>query len=1787
MENKTIVSFLTICNGYVFMELDKKTFKLKQIAVDKTFVRKYATLELGFFYGAENPLGLFSLDKIAGPVFHYVNLKTPKTPFIKHDKTNQYLDKQELNWHLGDAKFFTADPFKLFEINLDIETNTKFFFTRLTPASLNSFLDILVIQSDGLYVYKWDNKEAKYSLINFSNEFSKTNNWTFKHTQSILFSDFDSTGFDKFVYSGPNGLRIDKLEFSQDKNEWVWIRLLDLHSCSGKDLGLKYLVPIEIIPLNKSACKKPVLIANDVLNKKNILIPIEEQQLEDNLDDNISEKEEFTKPEERVQNFPQFIHEKTNAKEKTVLYLRNVLDLKSIVNSCVNPTNAQLQLKLPLIGLPVFDDPLVLNYTSAAVSTSSNSPFGQGFSFSQDFIYAELKSNRALHRFYLIDSSGSVVLNREENETKEDEICFNIENREEKVKFYVNESKWIVESDSGKKVYGGGLSVSKPKGNGIEWKNIFLKSSSTTVIDDLASFKWHLTSVHREYDTAMFEYTEGPFVCLKEIRVNDNDINVKFELDENKNLVQGFKFESKHHVKNIKFDYEIQNDSTHLLKSITQMDNKSKVLQFDYLTINNSFKMNKIVLPDNIDCVSFDYEDASQKFINSYYNYLSDAEMTVYEDKDTTAQLNVSSNYSVLSYVTESKTLLCLTIFTCDKLKFNIKLNAAKALKKDCMDEYKIVLFADHLVIWLFDSEKKEDQIVCLCHLYSARNLVQTPLDQIDVTHTLKMIQNVQNVFIGSDFVTVSTRSKEIVVYEWVECEWLASFREKFDSTMIKMCANQDQTVLVYDDTCLRFLFKDKNGDNAHKWNMKKVSDKVKCGLLTEVHTFANSFNLSEDKIDEIKLILERNSLHFSKNLILFNRINIDQDTVYSNLLILSVDDEYNVIKEETLVNKSIVLNEHIKELEIKFSDIEVVHSQLYHFKDDTSKYSVGFKYQKKDFNFKVKKKTYKRTFELDKQIIKTFIFDNHGYEVEQEDNEKCVADEFKDAFVLNLELLHVTLTNNRVVSQDKYFDLDSNRTWKITQSENKNQSLKIGDIFELAKKESTWKLYSKNEQIFDFETEDINRIQVAFPSYIAYMKDSDKSVLVLPFENNNTIGNVYILSQADYVLLGGSPLGFGIKETGSCKVKFFTISPNSFTRIKSRSTIQNGMIFYSKFKSIPAGDESKFGHIEYDFDKGVSYFNSDGKLVKIEMEKDQSQNESGSSETDLQTKKHTVLFAKVGRTEVANFFNLDVQSDQADYFGFEDYEHDKNWVYDKAWRVDNKWSFTGSTFLNIVKGNKIEKIFRLEEKAIYECSCWVRVSKSYSVNDKFEDFKLTITEKNTSIVSKVASVHQEWLYLTVQIDLSELNGRVSVQCKIEARLHDHIHVDHIKWMQMYGHETNTIKRLVYNESKEPLVLIDSNNQLLQSSFSYNWNKTHVELEANSSVFIANFSDYSLRKNWVFENPADWTRSGNFISRTDNQNKSSIRLKDESLRKSSIALYFRAQLDSSSELSLEFNSHKIQFKSDNILVNSQKIGDCGNGFFLLVAISNRLIVWKEKHVLVDQKFDLAQNSAGVAFTTSGLAKLSEVLVVNEPIFKVNHLNSFNLICQSVQLESDSSVIIKEKICDELMRDSIETKPTRLFIQKNEPSLAYRHDFVTNKSFDSQTSVWQTKKLQGKINELNGSDEGFSHQRKIYSKDPLNYIESVEFAEQLLSHKTAPKSSLNNSFEYFASLFPIQDGFVCQTSYELNGNRNIKVYDKDNNMVALFQHTNDFKDKLTTYEFDKNQNLVKILAPLQC
>jgi hypothetical protein len=195
--------------------------------------------------------------------------------------------------------------------------------------------------------------------------------------------------------------------------------------------------------------------------------------------------------------------------------------------------------------------------------------------------------------------------------------------------------------------------------------------------------------------------------------------------------------------------------------------------------------------------------------------------------------------------------------------------------------------------------------------------------------------------------------------------------------------------------------------------------------------------------------------------------------------------------------------------------------------------------------------------------------------------------------------------------------------------------------------------------------------------------------------------------------------------------------------------------------------------------------------------------------------------------------------------------------------------------------------------------------------------------------------------------------------------------------------------------------------------------------------------------------------------------------------------------------------------------------------------------------------------------------------------KINHLTSYGQVRQTLHLENDSTVIVKQIIYDELVREVIETKSTRVTLSNHEEALAYRNSFVTNGAFNS--TFWNTGLLEGEVAQINSIDNGLCYHKTNYAPDPLNYVESIDFADKLRVNQPVQRDYM--SYKHFKDFYPIEEGFVCQMSFELNGNRIFKIFDKKENKVALFELSQGFQGNLTTYEYDKKKNLVKILPPL--
>jgi hypothetical protein len=253
------------------------------------------------------------------------------------------------------------------------------------------------------------------------------------------------------------------------------------------------------------------------------------------------------------------------------------------------------------------------------------------------------------------------------------------------------------------------------------------------------------------------------------------------------------------------------------------------------------------------------------------------------------------------------------------------------------------------------------------------------------------------------------------------------------------------------------------------------------------------------------------------------------------------MDDEYNYVKEEPLESDTITLENVTKPFELKFSDTEKIDTQIFHFYDnDSDKYLVGFKSQEKIFEFKVKKKTYNRTYRLDKQKVFISVRDHHGDDVAIKDNEKSLKEEFSEAFLLNINSFFVALYGNKLSCGTKNYELTGTSWIEIKQTDDNNKNsddseverIKISDKLSLAKSEENacWKLFSHDKSIFDFKTKDANRIQIAYPAYIAYMRDSESDVYILPFEQES-VGKECFLTKANYILPGGNAYLLAVKD--------------------------------------------------------------------------------------------------------------------------------------------------------------------------------------------------------------------------------------------------------------------------------------------------------------------------------------------------------------------------------------------------------------------------------------------------------------------------------------------------------------------------------------------------------------------------------------------------------------------------------------------------------------------------------
>ncbi|XP_059612603.1 uncharacterized protein LOC132259075 [Phlebotomus argentipes] len=419
------------------------------------------------------------------------------------------------------------------------------------------------------------------------------------------------------------------------------------------------------------------------------------------------------------------------------------------------------------------------------------------------------------------------------------------------------------------------------------------------------------------------------------------------------------------------------------------------------------------------------------------------------------------------------------------------------------------------------------------------------------------------------------------------------------------------------------------------------------------------------------------------------------------------------------------------------------------------------------------------------------------------------------------------------------------------------------------------------------------------------------------------------------------------------------------------------------------------------------------------------------------------------------------------------------------------------------------------------------------------------------------------------------------------------------------------VTRTIYNRLDQEIASIDEDGNLQEFSSSSRTGKlvpsprgniidskpNVITLEPENGSYET-FDRNSWRTRWKLDNPAVWNvapgqlwhkQSGKHII------QAATNLFDH--KSAAIRCYFALQ-ESGSALSLnwkEIGRLKFTRKSngftDLTIPNAQSlIAPLPSAGELIVMLEeNYLWIWLDAVLIVDQALPITSSTPWSMFgiEADGKVLVEDLLVMNRPQTTINYYNAFGDKTQEIQLEDATTAQVSEILYDALGRKSITTKTTRVHRNAGQSLLAYRSDFVSNKNTYNQQSVWQTGILQGEVNRLNPSDQGVAYTRTGYAPNPLDQEQNLGLPgpDFSITGRYSTKVSQHSDLAFLDNLFPSNNGYRQRVEHTSNGSLRIFVFDQANNQVAKYVRVPSFDHLLSTYEYDTEKRLIKILPPL--
>lgn len=1420
---------------------EKNTFLIGHFFPDSKYVTALGRNGKGEvkFYGTEGTQvrndNQYPLSSITGDLGMNSNWSDLKTKLYLAKFDSQSLDSIILQTEdsLEIYQFDSEFNLKMLMKTTVVDRIGRIFFANITN---NKYQDILNLNENGLFLYKFDDGLKDFKLLSHNDMFSsKYRGWNEEFTESIRFADLNNDGLSDLIFTGSQGLSV--LSYSSSKNEW---------ECS--------LSPKSLDPKQRFS----TVLTSFSLNQKTMLF----MQNADGICDwgvtnvlNVESKPPLVPPTDAEDKEIPWSPSSIRPTIDTNLQLSEKPDLRwtnqwdgGFIRDIVNVNTGQVEFTVPFMDLDFsagLKFQLAFEYKTA---DTTDNLLGAGWSVPAIDYYITVDRSGSIFKgdfiYYLIRQNNRQQL---QMKTFDDiKIEFTLDEQPElSITYDEGMERWTIKSETEEVIFGktDDPNSSKALQLGLGWPNW---NGSGNEIDKLKEivFSWYISerrsiktgdAMYFEYENDMASISNGKSytngirlksmsngerghinLLLEYEKKSDSEYKVVTPVDDDGNLsfpvqltlgyvLKGYKLVTDSYRQNIIFNYEM-NDGLRVLKEIQQnvLNSVEPILKFDYQRKDKELVLQKCHLPTG---ASVNVEYKSSTFVNppvTHRNTVDDM-VSIIKGPDyvVMAYRSVGFVETIYRVYDDNMNKVALSGTTYDYKK-NIKGTMARA-------------YTNTFVIVQETDDDKE--------LYF---FLKTD-EKWSADPTIFKVNKDAYVRFGKLFVAAAKPDdKELTIFTLHDDSktptWEQTKVNVPGDRSMKNFIVQNDMIVGHDDKQLWTL----NINSQKEWHSQILDADISSYVSMTKDTF-DKFDFNDELKTQLTDNFKYSALQVYGNMVLVGGIQISDDkqlTISLSKYLLGPN--YEVVN--TLPTK--IGREKLLDLSYEIES------------EDDKKRKITFKIQYLEIDNKYAARVVSFTGELMDEINQIGNRNRRQDELDKllksVNENKTFKELFKKAILFKLDKYQTLLSRDGVVCGSDILLKMTGTEWKQTQREN-TQHVLLGPKFLLQFKSDdplSIQLYKQDDAhkptglpLRELKLKRPGQVVSRFPAYIAY--ESPQNITeVITFKDYSTLGedrsfpnetlilesdlgNLMTLSQDsqqkskfEWIARSISNL---VSSLPQLLVDYVSVIVDNVSRLTAyeRVTKYDDLLgtYETKVITIAGGNRNISGWYEQSHlldlhssnsTVSLNVFYADGRKVENLPKEDQN-NQKKKNETVDDDKFGYRLYDKSGEWTISNFMPFSMKRSEVAYIGFESYELLDAWDFNEYSIVRGGFAYTGDSYLHLDSQNSfVERSLQPEDSdRAYIASGWIRTNIPLKINAPTSALRAVVLtddlEELITVQSRTTRQSGEWYYVEVIIDLPLIKSSHSdlkkptiklIASSVASRL-ESLDLDHIRFSPM------------------------------------------------------------------------------------------------------------------------------------------------------------------------------------------------------------------------------------------------------------------------------------------------------------------------------------------------------------------------------------------------------------------